>query len=204
MHVTPLRTRSLSQAVVLSVLLFPDVHPSYVFCRRRRKRRPPQVSAMAVAACRSNLARLISTHAAPPLLAYTRFAAAGPSSYAQRHRVSPLDALVFARATHASAASAAAQAPIASSSKVKSEEILCDRPPAVIPESPNATPSSGSSNAGPTLSSDAASPQVAARPPDPPRAERAKPQLRSRKAALSLVRVLTHFPKITKLMEVFS
>ncbi|KAI0043873.1 hypothetical protein FA95DRAFT_1478146, partial [Auriscalpium vulgare] len=69
------------------------------------------------------------------------------------------------------------------------EPPLHDSPPVVIPATN--TP----------LSSDAASPQVAARPPPLPKAERPKPQLRAKKAALSItptaverLRILLHSP----------
>ncbi|TFY77063.1 hypothetical protein EWM64_g6949 [Hericium alpestre] len=79
--------------------------------------------------------------------------------------------------------------PSPSSSAPHHEPPLHDSPPAVVPSTK--TP----------LSSDASSPQTAARPPPLPKAERPKPQLRAKKAALTLtpgaverLRILLHSP----------
>ena len=88
------------------------------------------------------------------------------------------------------------EAPIASSSKTGgNEDVMRDRPPMVIPEDPSSRPGSSSTRSDerdgkPVLSPDAASPQIAARPPRPPKAEKAKPRLVGRKAAISLVRIV--------------
>ncbi|KAI0344286.1 hypothetical protein BDW22DRAFT_1392735 [Trametopsis cervina] len=60
----------------------------------------------------------------------------------------------------------------------RGKPILGETPPVVIPST--TTPSAKD------LSADAASPQVAARPPPVPKAERARPQIRSTKAAISM------------------
>lgn len=67
--------------------------------------------------------------------------------------------------------------PTASTSQTHHDPPLHDSPPVVVPNSK--TP----------LNPDAASPQTAARPPPAPKAERPKPQIRARKAALSIVRL---------------
>ncbi|THH09425.1 hypothetical protein EW145_g2037 [Phellinidium pouzarii] len=102
----------------------------------------------------------------------------------------------FSGAAHASSLALASQTPVASSSKMKSEEILRDRTPTVIPES-----SPVSSSSSPSLSADAASPQLAARPPSPPKAEKPKPRLVGRKAALSLARTPEAVRRISDLLN---
>ncbi|EIM92500.1 uncharacterized protein STEHIDRAFT_117503 [Stereum hirsutum FP-91666 SS1] len=79
--------------------------------------------------------------------------------------------------------------PTASTSQTHHDPPLHDSPPVVVPNSK--TP----------LNPDAASPQTAARPPPAPKAERPKPQIRARKAALSItptaverLRILLHSP----------
>ncbi|KAA1468421.1 hypothetical protein DENSPDRAFT_833708 [Dentipellis sp. KUC8613] len=99
---------------------------------------------------------------------------------------------MFVRRAMMSAWSARDAAPVPSSSAapVSPHDLpIHDKTPVVIPTTK--TP----------ISSDAASPQTAARPPPVPRKERPKPQLRAKKAALTLtpgaverLRILLHSP----------
>lgn len=153
-------------------------------------------------ACRSSFARL-ATPQALRLAAhqYSHLAATRSRWIQPASIILPRSSL---EAAYYSSSSSSGQGPVASSSSLKldanaNERLLRDRPPAVIPEDPSASPSvpsssktaSSSKQVGrevPGLSSDAASPQVAARPPKPPKLEKPKPKLVGRKAALSLVR----------------
>ncbi|KAH8120706.1 hypothetical protein DFH11DRAFT_1561522 [Phellopilus nigrolimitatus] len=133
-------------------------------------------------ACRSSFARLASPQSSRLFAAPTV-----ARSFAAARGRSPLNFLN--NGACASSFATASQAPVASSSKLNTEEgLLRDRPPTVIPEKPatSSSSSASSSKTAQTLSADAASPQVAARPPKPPKAEKLKPRLVGRKAALTL------------------
>ena len=144
-------------------------------------------------ACRSSLARLSVPHSSRAFSAahtYTHLAASRTSRSQWTNRIS-LDVFSPSGVSYASSSFAPIghASPAASSSKIGGrDDVLRDRPPMVIPEEPPSS-SSTSSSEGPVLSPDAASPQVAARPPKPPKAEKPKPRLVGRKAALTLVRV---------------
>ncbi|OCB92059.1 hypothetical protein A7U60_g623 [Sanghuangporus baumii] len=149
---------------------------------------------------RSSMARL-GTAAAPPSYAYTsahtysHLAATRGANARNRWTGRPtfLDAfspsgVAFYYAPSSSFAPVG-QAPVASTSKMRGGEVLGDRPPMVIPEDPSSpgfTSTSTGRDGAPVISPDAASPQVAARPPKPPKAEKPKPRLVGRKAALTL------------------
>ena len=73
--------------------------------------------------------------------------------------------------------------PSTSSSPSSSSPLLGETPPVVVPSSSSKPPTAKN------LSPDAASPQVAARPPPAPKAERPRPTIRAKKAAITLVRM---------------